>query len=140
MTCNFTKERTILKQVYWKFAENFIKFFRIAILWNMCGRLLMKIWWCRRIFAIHCMKSVQIRIFFWSVFSRIRAEYGKKNRPKKTPYLGNFHAVIWQYATMQPCDKHYVYSIIYLMDFVQNWIFITSCYIYSRLLMILCSN
>ena len=23
---------------------------------------------------IHCLKSVQIRIFFWSVFSRIRTE------------------------------------------------------------------
>ena len=26
---------------------------------------------------IHCVKSVQIRSFFWSVFSRIRAEYGE---------------------------------------------------------------
>ena len=25
----------------------------------------------------HCVKSVQIRSFFWSVFSRIRAEYGE---------------------------------------------------------------
>ena len=25
----------------------------------------------------HCMKSVQIRSFFWSVFSRIRTEYGE---------------------------------------------------------------
>ena len=24
----------------------------------------------------HCVNSVQIRIFFWSVFSRIRTEYG----------------------------------------------------------------
>ena len=24
----------------------------------------------------HCVKSVQIRVFFWSVFSRIRTEYG----------------------------------------------------------------
>ena len=26
---------------------------------------------------IHCMKSVQMRSFFWSVFSRIRTEYGE---------------------------------------------------------------
>ena len=26
----------------------------------------------------HCVKSVQIRSFFWSVFSRIRTEYGEK--------------------------------------------------------------
>ena len=24
----------------------------------------------------HCVKSVQIRSFFWTVFSRIRTEYG----------------------------------------------------------------
>ena len=27
--------------------------------------------------AIHCVKSIQIRSFFWSVFSRIRTEYGE---------------------------------------------------------------
>ena len=33
----------------------------------------------------HCVKSVQIRSFFWSVFSCIRPEYGD--------YLDTFHAV-----------------------------------------------
>ena len=28
----------------------------------------------------HCVKSVQIRSFFWSVFSRLRAEYGQRRR------------------------------------------------------------
>ena len=37
----------------------------------------------------HCLKSAQIRSFFWSVFSRIRTEYG----PAKTPYFDTFHAV-----------------------------------------------
>ena len=59
----------------------------------------------------HCVKSVQIRRFFCSVFSRIRTEYGEilrilslrylsvfspnagKYGPEKTPYLNNFHAV-----------------------------------------------
>ena len=27
--------------------------------------------------CFHCVKSVQIRSFFWSVFSRIRTEYGE---------------------------------------------------------------
>ena len=27
--------------------------------------------------AIHCVKSIQIRSFFWSVFSRIQSKYGK---------------------------------------------------------------
>ena len=34
-------------------------------------------------------KSVLIWSFFWSVFSRIRTEYG----PGKTPYMDTFHAV-----------------------------------------------
>ena len=38
---------------------------------------------------LHCVKSVQIRSFFWSVFSCIRIEYG----PEITPYLDTFHAV-----------------------------------------------
>ena len=53
----------------------------------------------------HCVKSVQIRSFYWSVFSRIRTEYGEteylsvfssntgKYGPEKTPYLDTFHAV-----------------------------------------------
>ena len=52
---------------------------------------------------IHCVKSVQIRSFFWSVFPRIRTEYeylsvfspnAGKHGPKKTPYLDTFHAAI----------------------------------------------
>ena len=48
------------------------------------------------------MKSVQIRCFFWSVFSRIWTEYGYlsvfspnagKYVPEKAPYLDTFHAV-----------------------------------------------
>ena len=53
----------------------------------------------------HCVKSVQIRSFFWSVFSRIWTEYrdtkylsvfsanAGKCGPEKTSYLDNFHAV-----------------------------------------------
>ena len=50
----------------------------------------------------HCVKSVRIQSYFWSVFSCIRTEYGdlrrfqseyRKIRTRKTPYLNNFHAV-----------------------------------------------
>ena len=53
----------------------------------------------------HCLKIVQIRCFFWFVFSRMRTEYAKmlrisvfcpnagKYRPEKTPYLDTFHTV-----------------------------------------------
>ena len=40
--------------------------------------------------VVHCVKCVQIRSFFWSVFSCIRTEYG----PEKTPYLDTFQAVV----------------------------------------------
>ena len=54
------------------------------------------------------MKSVQIRIICWSVFSRIRTEYVRidteylslvipntgKYGPEKTPYLDTFHTVV----------------------------------------------
>ena len=49
-----------------------------------------------------CVKSVQIRSFFWSVFPRFRTEYGEtrsvsspnaeKYGPEKTPYSDTFHA------------------------------------------------
>ena len=38
----------------------------------------------------HCLKSVQTRSFFWSVFSCIWTEYG----PEKNPYLDTFHTVL----------------------------------------------
>ena len=53
----------------------------------------------------HCVKSVRIRSFFWSVFSRIRTEYGDlrvhlriqsecgKIRTRKSPNTDTFYAV-----------------------------------------------
>ena len=43
----------------------------------------------------HCVKSVQIRSFFWSVFSCIQTEYGDTGKygPEKTPYLDTFYAM-----------------------------------------------
>ena len=39
---------------------------------------------------LYFVKSVQIRSFFWSVFSPNTGKYGAQ----KTPYLDNFHAVL----------------------------------------------
>ena len=39
---------------------------------------------------LHCVKSVQIRSYFGSVFSCIRTEYG----PEITPYLNTFHTML----------------------------------------------
>ena len=46
----------------------------------------------------HCVKSIQIQSFFWSVFPRIRNDYGKI-RTGKTPYLDTFQTVDlqWKY-------------------------------------------
>ena len=48
----------------------------------------------------HCMRSIQIRSFFFSIFSRIRTSYlsvfspnAGKYGPEKTPDLGTSHAV-----------------------------------------------
>ena len=37
----------------------------------------------------HCVKSVQIRSFFWSVFGPNAVKYG----PEKTQYFDTFHLV-----------------------------------------------
>ena len=51
---------------------------------------------------LHCVKSVQIRNFFRSVFCHIRTEYylsvfslnAGKYGPEKTPYLDTVHIVL----------------------------------------------
>ena len=43
----------------------------------------------------HWVKSVQIRRFFWSVFSPNARKYG----PEKTPYLDTFHTA--KYSQME---------------------------------------
>ena len=40
--------------------------------------------------SLHYLKNVQIRSYFWSVFSCIRTEYG----PEITLYLDIFHEVL----------------------------------------------
>ena len=49
---------------------------------------------------MHCLKSVQIRSYFWSVFSCIQTEYGEVLSPNAgkygreiTLYLDTFHIV-----------------------------------------------
>ena len=49
-------------------------------------------------YGLHCVKSVQIRSFFWSAFFRISTDIqlkcGKIRTRKKTSYLDTFHSVI----------------------------------------------
>ena len=68
----------------------------------------------------HCVKNVQIRSFFWSVFSRIRTEYG----PEKTLYLDTFHAVFcmdsWKIAW---ASTWYVILCLHATDITKNFHF-----------------
>ena len=49
--------------------------------------------------SVHCVKSVQIQSYFWSIFScigqiSIFSPNTGKYRPEITPYLDTFHAVV----------------------------------------------
>ena len=71
----------------------------------------------------HCVKSVQIRRFFWSVLSRIRTEYGEilsvfspnagKYGPENTSYLDTFQAVFLfsYYLILNLCDNVFIFMI-----------------------------
>ena len=61
-------------------------------IWNM-EAIFIGLIFCQnflRILTIHCVKSVQIWSYFWSVFSCIRTEYGSEI----TPYSDTFHVTI----------------------------------------------
>ena len=56
------------------------------------------------LWPVHRMKSVRIRSFFWSIFSRIQRDTkylsvfspnAGKYRPEKSPYLDTFHTVVY---------------------------------------------
>ena len=63
----------------------------------------------------HCMKSVQIRSFSWSLFFHIRTtENMRKYGPEKTLYFDNFHAVSLGGAIKKE-------SLHFLLSFVQRY-------------------
>ena len=74
--------------------------------------------------AIHCVKSVHIRSFFRSVFSRIWTEYGEilfspkagKYGPEKTPYLGTFHTMtIFPIIIITILNSYSYFDLIFLL-------------------------
>ena len=66
----------------------------------------------------HCVKDVQMQSFFWSVFSRIRTEYGV-NR-SKSPYSGQMWEVMDQKNSV---FGHFSRSAS-LISFVINMLFL----------------
>ena len=64
--------------------------------------------------AFHCVKSVQIRSYFWSVFSFIRTEY-RKIWTRKNSVFGHFHAVHVISLTLKKC-------LWYCRHVLRHWI------------------
>ena len=75
-------------------------------------------WWCYTMMLnlllhfFHCMKSVQIRSYFWSVFSCIQSEY-RKIRIRYNSVFGHFSRSVllsyywnfWQTSLTQYCKS-----------------------------------
>ena len=68
--------------------------------------------------SVHCVESVQVRSFFWSVFPCIRIEYGnlgskspypvriqENTDQRKTPYFHTFQAMVASYKNIQKQSK-----------------------------------
>ena len=60
---------------------------------------------------IHCMKSIQIQSFFWSLFSANAGKLG----PEKTPYFDTFHAVIIIYFIRVMIIKITIFKFFFLL-------------------------
>ena len=70
------------------------------------------------IYAIHCVKSVSIRSFFWSVFSQIWTEYGeirsissysvrmRENADQKKLRIWTLHTVILKCSSLEKLQPH----------------------------------
>ena len=54
-------------------------------------------------YELHCVKSVQIRSFFWSVFSYIQTEYGEIQKHR---ILDTFHIVVIVKKMLHALIKH----------------------------------
>ena len=87
------RHETLLKKRFGHkcFPVSFAQFLRTLFLRNTYGRLPLYIYiciclcLCLWLFSCtHCMKSVQILSFFWSVFCSIQTKYG--DLPRKSPY------------------------------------------------------
>ena len=66
--------------------------------------------------VLRCTKSVQVRSFFWSVFSCFRSEH-RKIWTRRNPYLDNFHAVL--HLVKKGFIRHYLKLLLSLTDLQQ---------------------
>ena len=83
------------------------------------------------LYYIHCVKSVQIRSIFWSVFSHIRTEFSPnagKYGPEKTLYLDTFHAVIILYYIITLYYIILYYIMYYIICIILYVLYYILCY------------
>ena len=83
------------------------------------------------LYYIHCVKSVQIRSIFWSVFSHIRTEFSPnagKYGPEKTLYLDTFHAVIILYDIITLYYIILYYIMYYIICIILYVLYYILCY------------
>ena len=65
--------------------------------------------WCLLLDQDHCVKSVQIWIFFWSVFSSIWTEY-RKIWTRNTSVFGHFS--LWNLLRLSKFTQRWPYSYL----------------------------
>ena len=78
------------EQVFWKFWKLTKKVLLMKSVENKCADYIYFKIFQRHILELHCVESVEIRSYFWSVFNPNTGKYG----PEITPYLDTFHAVL----------------------------------------------
>ena len=72
--------------------------------------------------VVHCVKSVQIRGFFWSIFSYILSEY-RKTWTRKSSVFGSFHAVIIKhFSFIGVWAKILPFSVKFIISLKQQFI------------------
>ena len=84
----------------------------------------LKKYWLRRNFRnsteiMHCVKSVQMRSFFWSIFFRIRSEYGEIQSDHTVRSDGNVSSerkaiwLMWEYFICYLTDVNTFYMVLW---------------------------
>ena len=91
----------------------------------ICQTFLLSLWSCKQDVLCfgYCKKRVQIRSFFWSVFSRISTEYGEIRTRKNSlfgPFLRSDQLGFLEKTLLQRIFFWYfwdIYLFIYLLSF-----------------------
>ena len=87
----------------------FSRFFQIFTIANeLTGFSISRLANMEDFFKRHCVKSVQIRIYFWSAFSCIWTEYGEIDLSVFSPNTGNYGPEITPYLDTFPTVRVFI--------------------------------